>query len=550
VLIIAQGEVEKLPQEINTIHYDESSPVLSRDGGKLFFTRTADPGFESTLMVSEGQWVHDKNDADYEKQLANVYSAIAGKKVKNPVASVLNQDIWYATLKGDSVDQVIHPGYPLNNALPNSLVSTGKQTDEFILLNEFYEDGSMYAGFSRVTIDESGEHTFPEPIHIYGFHLIRSDVNMTMTPNGHVLILSMQGHAGTGAKDLYVSFYMRDNVWSYPVHMGPVLNSSSQETTPYITADKRYLYFSSDRPGGDGGNDLYVSERLDYTWLKWSEPKKLSDGVNSKSDESQPYFDSEGRFMYFTSRRDGTSDIFRQRLTPKPKLKGPIVIQGRIVNTETGKQTRGEIFWGPTSAKDYLEYFNSYNGEFEAVLTEFEPYKFQLRKPNHEAHRILIDPRLIEQQGKDTLDVTFFLKPKTQSIIPPPDMEDSSRLATQFIDLESAPSSFYDIYFVRSEATMMRKSINALNELWHTLQSNPGMEIMIIGHTDNVGDDGALVELSLRRAEAVQEYLELKGIAAERLQVRGMGASKPLYDNATENGRQKNRRVEIKTLRR
>ena len=76
----AQGDIEKLPPAINTIEYDESSPVLSQDGLKLFFTRTADPDFESAIPDGQGKWVIATKDEQYQNQLSEIYSEIAGTK--------------------------------------------------------------------------------------------------------------------------------------------------------------------------------------------------------------------------------------------------------------------------------------------------------------------------------------------------------------------------------------------------------------------------------------------------------------------------------------
>ena len=562
-----QGEIEKLPASVNTEAYDESSPVLSRDGTKLFFTRTADPDFDSSLPNGKGQWITAAKDESYKNKLSSIYSEISGEPVPNPFSSALNQDIWYAPLDNDSILTPHHPGYPINNALPNSLVSTGMYANEYVLLNEFYQDGSMYAGFSRVYWNEENQ-SFPEPMYIHGFNIIKSDVNMTMTPNGHVIILSVNGPGSKGERDLYVSFYLRENVWSAPVHMGNVLNSPYQETTPFISPDKRYLYFSSDRPGGIGGNDIYRSERLDFTWLNWSKPELVPGDVNSPFDDSQPYFDPQARYMYFSSRRDGSSDIFREHLFPKTRLKQPIVVHGRIINTRTGKFTRSEVFWGQLSGKGYLEYFNSYNGEFYVTLAEYEPYKFQLRKPNCHAPRILADPRLIEKQGKDTVEMIFYIQPDENA-----EPEDSNVLLQENTEpitqtkadsliwakltssqlaaapkVLSKPSSFYDIYFLKSQPAILPKSERALRELTEELKKNPGLDIMVIGHTDNVGDQGALMELSERRAGAVKLYLVEHGIPESRIRTSGRGAFNALYDNTTESGREKNRRVEIKAV--
>ena len=71
-----------------------------------------------------------------------------------------------------------------------------------------------------------------------------------------------------------------------------------------------------------------------------------------------------------------------------------------------------ELLWGQHSSNEYLEYFNTYTGEFEVSLTEYEPYKFQPRKVNHTAQRILVDPRGMEKQGIDTLDLILYVDRK------------------------------------------------------------------------------------------------------------------------------------------
>lgn len=411
-IVSAQGDPEKLPPGINSREYDETTPVLSKNGDRLFFTRTADPDFEPTFTDQFGQASIAANDTQYRERLAAVFSQIAGQEISDPFGSIYNQDIWFAPIADDTFGEVVHPGYPLNNALPNSLVSIGVAPDEYVIINQFYEDGSMYAGFSRVQIGEDNKYEFPKPMHIFEFNLTNSDVNLTMTPDGHILVLSMKRSDGLGFNDLYVSFFVRDNLWSAPRHMGTILNSAFQESSPHISPDKRFLYFSSNRPGGVGGNDIYVSERLNYTWLSWSEPVPVKGNVNSPSDESQPYFDPKADYMYFTSKRDGTSDIFRQPQAPKTTLKKPLFVRGRIIDSSTGEPVHSELFWGQNSSSDYLEYFNTYTGEFEITLTEYEPYKFQARKANHSAQRILVDPRGMEKQGIDTLNLVLYLQPK------------------------------------------------------------------------------------------------------------------------------------------
>jgi len=552
-MLSAQGDIEKLPVGINTIDLDETTPVVSQTGDKLFFTRTADPEFEASLLNEKGLVSSDKQDTSYQYRLALIYSQLAGQTISNPASSVFNQDIWFSPINGDNLGEPLHPGYPLNNALPNSLVSVGVAPGEYVILNQFYEDGSMHAGFSTIQMAEDGTSQPPQPMYIYEFNLSGTDVDLTLTPDGQVIVMSMQRKDGKGLSDLYVSFYLRHNLWSAPLHMGSVINTSFHETSPHISPDKRFLYFSSNKPGGAGGQDIYVTERLNYSWMKWSEPMPVPGNVNTIYDESQPYFDPGATWLYFNSKRDGSSDIYRQRQTPKPKLKKPLYVRGKILDPTTGLPVHSELFWGQQSSDDYLEYFNTYTGEFEITLTEYEPYKFQPRKANHFSQRILVDPRGMEKNGIDTLDLILYLEPTKPKEPTVAEVEKRHQRHSTSEMKETAPEigtlTFYDINFIKGKSIILTRSRQALKYIYQMMTDHPTLEILIEGHTDNVGDEAALVDLSLQRAEAIRDYLVHQGISVDRIQIAGRGATEALYGNTSESSRARNRRVEISVIK-
>jgi len=99
-----------------------------------------------------------------------------------------------------------------------------------------------------------------------------------------------------------------------------------------------------------------------------------------------------------------------------------------------------------------------------------------------------------------------------------------------------------------NKATIRPSSFNTLNDLYDAMLIKPNLVIEIGGHTDNVGDDKSNQLLSQRRAEAVKQYLVKKGIKADRIQIKGYGESMPIANNDTDEGRQKNRRTEVKVI--
>jgi outer membrane protein OmpA-like peptidoglycan-associated protein len=105
------------------------------------------------------------------------------------------------------------------------------------------------------------------------------------------------------------------------------------------------------------------------------------------------------------------------------------------------------------------------------------------------------------------------------------------------------------IYFEQSKNQLLESSFEELNRVVALLKENPMMEIQLEGHTDNVGDFMLNVELSKTRVKAVKDYLIEKGIAENRVQLKGYGSTRPVASNANEKTRQQNRRVEFLILK-
>ena len=106
------------------------------------------------------------------------------------------------------------------------------------------------------------------------------------------------------------------------------------------------------------------------------------------------------------------------------------------------------------------------------------------------------------------------------------------------------------IEFETGNAVLLPKSWPVLDQVAGTLVKGPHIQLVEIqGHTDDTGDEGKNLMLSENRAKSVRAYLIMKGVAAERLSVRGFGTRVPLGNNATPEGREKNRRVEFRIVK-
>lgn len=530
-------QVEKLGRHLNLDIYDEIAPVVTQDGRTLYFTRVGYEIFDRTLIENDLDISEITNAGEYEKKLREIYTLIAGQPIKNPVSSHINQDIWMAMTERSLFDRVIHPTYPLNNALPNSVCSMGGE-NTLIIVNQFSRDGGMTQGFSKVTYKPEIGWSFPAPIHIYDFDTKGSQVNLSMSEDEEVIILSRQN--GEGNMDLYVSFRISENLYSKGVNLGSDINSEFKDFTPHITADKLFLLFSSDRDNPGHANDIYISKRLDDTWTRWAAPVKLPAPVNSGYNDQYPYLNEKYMMLYFTSTRDGSSDIFRARIFPdsliSDKYEPSVVLPPRkaekeepnqklrikTINSVTHEPESCEIFYKDLISNEIKSIY-AFTGEVEIEIDDLTQIEFQARKENYFSRNIVFKKHQYSADANNYYYLRLVMDP----------LEKGNKLTIN------------PIRFERGTDRILPESYPDIEKLAEILKNNKNLSFLITGHTDNVGDRNALLELSNNRALAVKKLLVEAGAGENQVRHQGMGADEPISDNSSEKMRAVNRRVEI-----
>ena len=549
--------LETLTDDINTRFYDEIAPCITADGETLYFTRVGYPEYEKTL-IENGQNLWEAYDQNfYERHLSSIYSIIAGEKVNNPVSSGFNQDIWIARTVNFEFDKLEHPGYPINNALPNSVSTINAQNNELILINEFVEGGGMQKGFSKIKRDQGGNWEFPQAINISNYHNSGPDVNVTLSTDGQTMIIALERKDSYGQSDLYVSFQNPDQSWSTPKNLGRSVNSAFREATPHLSEDMNTLYFSSNR--GRKGSDIYVQTRLDDSWEKWSAPKRFSAPINSRADDSHPYFNEATGYLYFTSKRNGSSDIFRVQVE-RPKPKGH-TLKLNIINTETKENMEVDAL---INKEHYTDVLKAYDGKFRLNLTEKETCLITIKKEGFAPLEKEISLKNAKKVKPGLYHLVLELMPINEDSslisnieeIPSPVEEHAKPIINQDTNINSKPKekpietfTLDAIQFQKSQAVVLSKSYPTLDKLTHFLNKNQDVHIRIIGHTDDVGDKQALQKLSKERAEAIKAFLVVKkGVNPDRIKTVGHGGDKPLNDNSSEKLRAQNRRVEVEVF--
>lgn len=219
------------------------------------------------------------------------------------------QDIWYSEmLPGYYWNPAKNDVGKLNNNRNNAIVGTNGSTHTYYLIDAYSANQTKLMGIAEVKRGNT-QWTDPKSIKIPGIEVNNNFVGFYVHPNGRTIIISMERSDSYGEEDLYFSLLDSAGNWSYPKNLGPTINTTGFEISPYITDDGSMLFFASDGHPGFGGSDIFISEKLYDSWVVWSKPVNLGDNVNSSSFDA--YLTLSDDRAYFVSNRSAIfSDIY------------------------------------------------------------------------------------------------------------------------------------------------------------------------------------------------------------------------------------------------
>lgn len=544
--------IHKLPSFINTPLADEIGPIWTWDGNTMFFTRIKDPKFNKTLIYNDKDLYQTLPYGEYVTFVTNLYKELGDlEKRENIYLSPFNQDVFIAEMENGVVDRFVHPEHPLNNALPNSVCAIMPDQKTLVLMNQFYQNGSMYKGFSTSQRLDETTFSWPQPLFIYDFkELSGTDANLTLSRNGEVMILAFDRKTSTNT-DLNVCFRVNTNTYSEPVPLTN-LNSSFREFSPALSEDGKFLFFSSTRGEYPYRSNLYVSQRLDDSYLRWSNPQKLISPINSDANDGHPFL--LGKKLYFASDRDGSWDIFYFdfdefiELRPETREVASIGDEEPPVTVKPPPPTAVQEAKKPEINMVRIRVVDSQTEEpVNATVLE-------IKEDGTTGIRFDVDEKGFLMEFRERKVTTYY--PQIKGYITKPRkydiaalLENAEEIPTLDIPIDAIrvnnPIYLEPIFFKKGTNRILSVSYNEIRRLAVILKNHPNIRILIKGHTDNFGDMSALVALSERRAGAVKAFLIAQGISEYRIETKGMGPKEPITDNSTEELKAQNRRVEV-----
>lgn len=369
-----------------------------------------------------------------------------------------------------------------------------------------------------------------------------------ISPDGKIMIFTADLPGGTGSTDLWTSRWDGSN-WSKPENLGNVINTTGKEMFPFIAPDGM-LYFSSDGRGGMGKLDLFRSYKL--TGGGWAKPEAMPAPINSAGDDFALITNADATKGYFSSNRTGgkgDDDIYSFQIdesVPQTPKQLTCIIKGKVYEKQTKNGVSSafikliETATGATEAAS-----TDANGEFSMPINPNTDYTLYAQKRGY-----FTEVRVFSTKGKDCsspleqnipLDISFTSIPDEPVVITSGGGNNRPDLPLPKIE-----NIYYDFdkWDIRADAKI------ELNKIVAFMKDNPDIKVDLLSHTDARGTAQYNLELSEKRAKSAMEYVISQGIPPSQITSRGMGETKPANKckdgvSCSESEHQQNRRTEF-----
>jgi len=421
-----------------------------------------------------------------------------------------------------------NPIYYIRTNMGETINTSSNDYNPVISSNEMvmvYMTSLAFYDAIKYSKKEDGEWT--EPINITPE--VQSDGDQYanfLTPDGTELYLNK---ADNFDSDIYHSEYS-EGVWTKSKPLNKYINTKYYESHACVSADNSTLYFVSNRKGGEGGMDIYVSQKDAIGG--WGEPLNIGEAINSELSEDHPFISEDGKTLFFSSQGHfslGGYDIFYSERQSDGSWSTPVNL-GYPVNT-----TDDDLFYVPVGQGDI-----GYQSLFaEDSYGSRDIYQYRLFPGEAEYLAYL---KSLEPEDDVTPEPEPDTEPETDTE-PEPDTEPDPEPSRVF--------TIQTIFFDFDKYSLTGESKQRLDILAEVLNIFPDVKVKAAGNTDALGTDTYNDNLSKNRANSAMKYLISKGIAGDRISIEAMGEKNPVAINTNTDGtdspegRTYNRRVEF-----
>jgi outer membrane protein OmpA-like peptidoglycan-associated protein len=369
-------------------------------------------------------------------------------------------------------------------------------------------------------------------------HPVYWDSQPSISKDGNTMIFASDRPGGYGKLDLWITYRDPSNrMWTTPKNLGPKINTPENEKTPFLHSDSETLYFSSDGLFGFGGFDIFYARKDEKG--AWKTPENIGSPINDEGDDAGFFVSGDASTGYFCSYNEGKVagkgigkyDVYQFELYKEARPQAVIIVKGEIKKEDAKPLTNFSVEVKNLRTHEKTQaVVDSVTGHYAvALLVDKNKNDNIVITANADNHAFT------SQVVKVDSKVTFKDPPKTE-VMPIQKAEKGKSFVLN------------NIYYSTGAADLYPESFLILDEFAEYLKEHPKMKVEIQGHTDNVGGVADNIKLSQDRANNTMKYLISKGVNTDNITAKGYGPNKPIADNTTVEGKAKNRRTEFMIL--
>ncbi|MFO7935977.1 MAG: OmpA family protein, partial [Bacteroidales bacterium] len=408
-------------------------------------------------------------------------------------------------------------------------VSLSYDGEELYIVHHYYSHSDIL-----VSRFENGRWTEAESLnrHINGR---TSETHASISRDGNTLYFTSDRRGGMGSYDIYVSRRDADGDWGPPTNLGPVINTPYEEHTPFISSNDSILFFSSQGHGSIGGIDVFLSELSGEG--KWSEPENVGYPVNSTGEDvffNPGWGESDG---YYAVRRpsDPTTNTINMVIELEPEEQTAMMQPPQDMSVDSGVSARvpessGEKAPTGTDAPTSIE---------EAIEP---PVTDEIQEIMNRNQQTTVPSEMTASAGTTASAATA--APAATTAAPAATSASAATAAPAATTATPAATSAGPATFTLVTGVPFDYDDHSLNmEAWiqiekilDVMREHPGIRITVNGHTDSRGSSQYNMLLSLQRADRIAQYLIDMGIDQGRVEVSGSGETAPVACNRHPDG--------------
>ena len=348
----------------------------------------------------------------------------------------------------------------------------------------------------------------------------------SISADGKTLLFSSIRPGGKGGSDIYSVQRKSNGTWGNLTSLS--INTKGDEKSPFLHPDGQTLYFSSDGYLGMGGLDVYFVKK--DTSGNWGEPQNIGYPINSEANDLGLFVSTDGKTAYFSSNKlkgKGGWDLYHFPLYKEARPERVLFLKGEVLDEFGDPLIASSISLRSVKGNELKEIeVDNQTGRYVTAVV--------LEKDEDVILTVEDDFYAFNSQYISS-DDNVFEKPTTLNF----DMKEMR---------EGEAIRINNVFFETDSFSLNSQAKNVLISFASFLNKRISVRVAIHGHTDNVGVNEENLFLSKKRAKSVHDFLIQNGISSDRLRYKGFGSQKPIDSNDHVEGRANNRRTEFYIL--